>query len=78
MAAVAASGFPGGMRRMAAAAAGRLADLAGAATGRLLGWSRSVPGIGGAGLMSYAFWGWHHLMGYGVAALFLLMLDRRL
>lgn len=76
-----------GLRAAWDAVAGRAADLVGHATGRVLAWSRTVPGIGGAaGLSVCAGELAGHVFGHGVApwagglvgSVFLLMLDRRL
>jgi hypothetical protein len=58
--------------------AARVVVAAGKLTGRALRWSRSVPGIAGAGLMSYGAWLVFRPAGYMVAAAFCLLLDRRL
>jgi len=57
---------------------GRAAELVGAVAGRVLGWSRSVPGVGGAALVSYGAWAVFRPAGFMVAGAFCLMLDQRL
>lgn len=59
-------------------ALGRLVTAAGSAAGRVMRWSRSVPGIAGAGLMSYAAALVYLPAGLAAGAVFLLLLDRRL
>lgn len=65
----------------------RAAAPAGAAVGTVLGWSRTVPGVGGAAAFTFgvsvvAHSAWHWLPLYGVAlvigGVFALALDRKI
>jgi hypothetical protein len=67
-----------GPRQLLKSAAGGTATIAGKITGRVLAWSRTVPGLAGAALVSGGVWQVFRPAGVIVAGAFLLMLDRRI